>query len=74
MVRSIAGVLADVSRGKAPPTRGQELLRAGDRRKLSPKAPAKGLTLLRVGYGMGSGLEIAAESSGEPDARPDPMP
>ena len=51
MVRSIAGVLADAARGKAPPSRGQELLRTGDRRLLSPKAPAKGLTLVRVGYG-----------------------
>jgi tRNA pseudouridine38-40 synthase len=50
MVRSIAGVLADAARGKAPVSLGQELLRTGDRRKLAPKAPAKGLTLLRVGY------------------------
>ena len=50
MVRSIAGVLADVARGKAHDARVQELLRTGDRRLLSPKAPAKGLTLLRVGY------------------------
>jgi tRNA pseudouridine38-40 synthase len=51
MVRSIAGVLADAARGKAPVSRAEELLRSGDRQRLSPKAPAKGLTLLRVGYG-----------------------
>jgi tRNA pseudouridine38-40 synthase len=50
MVRSLAGVLAVAARGKAPVSLGQELLRTGDRRKLAPKAPAKGLTLLRVGY------------------------
>jgi tRNA pseudouridine38-40 synthase len=50
MVRSIAGVLADASRGKAPLARCQELLRTGDRKLLSAKAPAKGLTLRRVGY------------------------
>jgi tRNA pseudouridine38-40 synthase len=50
MVRSIAGVLADASRGKAPLARGTELLRTGDRKLLSPKAPAKGLTLRRVEY------------------------
>jgi tRNA pseudouridine38-40 synthase len=50
MVRSICGVLADVGRGKAPPDRIAELLATGDRRLLSPKAPACGLTLVRVHY------------------------
>ena len=50
MVRSIAGVLADSARGKAPVSLTQQLLRTGDRRGLSPKAPAQGLTLVRVGY------------------------
>jgi len=50
MVRSIAGLLADVGRGKAPPERAVELLETGDRRLLSPKAPAHGLTLRRVCY------------------------
>jgi tRNA pseudouridine38-40 synthase len=62
MVRSMAGVLADASRGRVPVSRPRELLRTGDRRKLSPKAPARGLTLLRVGYEMGSGLETAVGS------------
>jgi tRNA pseudouridine38-40 synthase len=50
MVRAICGVLADVGRGKAPPTRIAELLGTGDRRLLAPKAPAQGLTLARVSY------------------------
>jgi len=51
MVRSICGVLADASRGKVAPERAAELLATGDRRLLSPKAAAKGLTLVRVSYG-----------------------
>ncbi len=51
MVRSICGVLADVGRGKAPVERIAELLSTSDRRLLSPKADACGLTLLRVSYG-----------------------
>jgi tRNA pseudouridine38-40 synthase len=54
MVRSLCGVLADVARGKAPPGRIGELLRTQNRRLLSPKAPACGLTLLRVHYGRRS--------------------
>jgi len=50
MVRSIAGVLADEARGRVPPGRTEELLRTGDRGKLSAKAAARGLTLVRVGY------------------------
>ncbi len=50
MVRSICGVLADVGRGRVPPERLRELLDTGDRRLLSQKAPARGLTLLRVHY------------------------
>jgi tRNA pseudouridine38-40 synthase len=50
MVRSLAGVLADSARGKAPVSQAQLLLRTGDRSELSPKAPARGLTLVRVGY------------------------
>jgi tRNA pseudouridine38-40 synthase len=50
MVRSLCGVLADTARGKAPPERMEELFATGDRRLLSPKAPACGLTLVRVAY------------------------
>ena len=50
MVRSISGVLADVARGRVPADRAEELLATGDRRRLSAKAPAKGLTLEHVSY------------------------
>lgn len=50
MVRAVCGVLADIGRGKAPALRVAELLQTGDRRLLAPKAPACGLTLLRVHY------------------------
>jgi len=54
MVRSLSGVLADVARGRVPPDRAAELLATGNRRLLSAKAPAKGLTLERVSYGTGT--------------------
>jgi tRNA pseudouridine38-40 synthase len=50
MIRSICGVLGVVARGKAPADRIEELLETGDRRLLSAKAPANGLTLVRVHY------------------------
>jgi tRNA pseudouridine38-40 synthase len=55
MVRSVSGVLADVARGRVPPDRAEELLATGDRRLLSAKAPAKGLTLERVSYDTAAG-------------------
>jgi tRNA pseudouridine38-40 synthase len=51
MVRAICGVLADVGRGKAPVGRVAELVETQDRGLLAPKAPACGLTLVRVAYG-----------------------
>lgn len=50
MVRSICGVLAHVGRAKAPEDRVERLLERPDRRLLAPKAPAHGLTLVRVAY------------------------
>jgi tRNA pseudouridine38-40 synthase len=50
MVRSICGLLADIGRGRFPPDRIREILETGDRRLLAQKAPAKGLTLVRVEY------------------------
>ncbi len=55
MVRSICGVLADVARGRVPGDRADLLLSTGDRGLLSPKAPARGLTLERVFYGAPPG-------------------
>lgn len=50
MVRSMCGLLADVGRGRMAPDRADALLATGDRALLSQKAPAHGLTLLRVAY------------------------
>jgi tRNA pseudouridine38-40 synthase len=50
MVRSICGLLADIARGRFPPERLSEILETGDRNLLAQKAPAKGLTLVRVEY------------------------
>jgi tRNA pseudouridine38-40 synthase len=50
MVRSICGVLADVARGRVPADRVERLVATGDRRLLSAKAPARGLTLTKVSY------------------------
>lgn len=51
MVRSIAGLLADIARERVPPGRMAEILASGDRRLLAQKAPARGLTLVKVEYG-----------------------
>jgi tRNA pseudouridine38-40 synthase len=51
MVRSICGVLSDMARGRVPADRMARLLETGDRRLLSHKAAAHGLTLGRVFYG-----------------------
>jgi tRNA pseudouridine38-40 synthase len=48
MVRSICGVLSDAARGRVPVDRAARLLETGDRRLLSSKAAARGLTLRRV--------------------------
>jgi len=50
MVRSIAGALAEVGRGKRPPKWVGEVLRACDRRQAPRTAPAGGLTLMEVIY------------------------
>lgn len=50
MVRSIAGLLADIARERFPPGRMAEILASGDRRLLAQKAPARGLTLVKVEY------------------------
>jgi tRNA U38,U39,U40 pseudouridine synthase TruA len=44
-------VLSDMARGRVPADRMARLLESGDRRLLSHKAAAHGLTLCRVFYG-----------------------
>jgi tRNA pseudouridine38-40 synthase len=50
MVRSIAGALAEVGRGKRPPEWVEDVLRSRDRRQAPRTAPAGGLTLMEVIY------------------------
>ena len=50
MVRSICGLLADIGRGRVPPDRMHRIIESGDRSLLAQKAPAKGLTLVKVEY------------------------
>jgi tRNA pseudouridine38-40 synthase len=50
MVRAIAGTLINVGRGYWPESEVAEILRAEDRRRAGPTAPAQGLFLMRVTY------------------------
>jgi tRNA pseudouridine38-40 synthase len=51
MVRSLVGTMAEVGRGKAPPTRLADLLGPGARHLAGPTAPPQGLYLVEVFYG-----------------------
>jgi tRNA pseudouridine38-40 synthase len=50
MVRNIAGTLIDTGRGYLAPGSVPRILKAADRTKAGPTAPAKGLFLIRVKY------------------------
>ena len=50
MVRAIAGTLMNVGRGYWPESEVGEILRAEDRRRAGPTAPAQGLFLMHVTY------------------------
>lgn len=50
MVRIIAGTLEKVGMGIYPPEHVKEILDSCDRRLSAPKAPARGLTLMRIDY------------------------
>jgi len=52
MVRNIVGSLVEVGREKRPPSWIAEVLAARDRRLAGPTAPAHGLTLVEVTYGI----------------------
>ena len=54
MVRTIAGTLCEVGKGRWAPERVREVLEARDRSLAGPTAPAAGLTLLRVLYPPGT--------------------
>ena len=51
MVRNLVGTLLLVGRGRLEPGMMGEILRAADRRRAGPAAPAGGLCLVRVFYG-----------------------
>jgi tRNA pseudouridine38-40 synthase len=51
MVRSLVGTMAEVGRGKAPPTILADLLASGARHLAGPTAPPQGLYLVEVFYG-----------------------
>ncbi len=50
MVRNIVGTLIEIGRGKLKPASMKKILSARDRSKAGPKAPAKGLALIKVKY------------------------
>lgn len=50
MARNITGTLVEIGKGKIPPYRIDDILKAKDRRKAGPTAPPQGLYLWRVGY------------------------
>lgn len=50
MVRSLVGLLLDIGRGRRPADDAQRVLAARDRSTAAGIAPAKGLTLVSVGY------------------------
>jgi tRNA pseudouridine38-40 synthase len=51
MVRTIAGTLVEVGRGRVRPAEIDAIIAARDRRRAGPCAPARGLVLVRVLYG-----------------------
>jgi len=59
MVRTIAGTLVEVGRGRIRPEEVDAILAARDRRRAGPCAPARGLVLVRVVYGDAP-LEVPA--------------
>lgn len=55
MVRTIAGTLVEVGKGRQRPEWTGEVLASRDRTRAGPTAPAHGLTLMEVRYGEGEG-------------------
>ena len=56
MVRIVAGLLAEIGRGRLPAEALPEIIRAGDRGRAGPTAPPDGLYLARVIYAEDWGL------------------
>ncbi len=68
MVRTIAGTLIYVGRGKLEPAAVDRALETGERTAAGPTAPARGLYLIRVLYEE----PVFAGGGGESDGRPRP--
>lgn len=58
MVRNIVGTLLEVGRGKLTPQDVIKILKARDRTRAGPTAPASGLWLMKVEYGVPSALGL----------------
>jgi tRNA pseudouridine38-40 synthase len=54
MVRTIAGTLIEVGKGRFPSSRIRAIFSSGDRRLAGPTAPARALCLVKVSYGATS--------------------
>jgi tRNA pseudouridine38-40 synthase len=63
MVRALVGAGVAVGEGNLSPSRGRELLDAGERTSAFSVMPAKGLTLVEVGYPDDAGLADRAEQT-----------
>jgi len=61
MVRSIAGTLVEIGRGRRTPDSMAEVIRSRDRERAGPTAPAAGLFLAAVSYDGDAGGVLAAE-------------
>jgi len=56
LVRTVAGTLLEVGRGRMNPDAMPAILASRDRRRAGPTAPPKGLTLEKVHYAAGAGI------------------
>ncbi|NIQ02298.1 MAG: tRNA pseudouridine(38-40) synthase TruA [Nitrospinaceae bacterium] len=59
MVRNIVGTLIEIGWGKWPPEQMKAILKARNRRRAGPTAPARGLCLVKVVYGKKSSRKKA---------------
>jgi tRNA pseudouridine38-40 synthase len=69
MVRNLVGTLIEVGQGRRSPQSIAHVLAACDRAEAGPTAPARGLTLVRVGYDFpleSEGLELQRVDAAEP--------
>jgi tRNA pseudouridine38-40 synthase len=66
MVRSLAGLLLEVGRGKLSPADAERILHARDRRAAPAALPARGLFLVRVDYAARAARDEAVVDSRRP--------